>query len=157
MEQNLSCFLEGFLVPKWRQNDIILSSKWPQTDLILSSKCVFVSCSVFTSVFGHPKSPPAPFFGQFWAGRTLRMYGNYQGIHTISHFAEKSDRGRSRTVFWPKKPPKKLLKMLQNGALSLLFRVSFFDSVFDCILEHFGLLFGTKNGQKRHQNMIGKM
>ena len=25
------------------------------------------------------------------------------------------------------------------------------------ILEHFGLLFGTKNGQKRHQNMIGKM
>ena len=24
------------------------------------------------------------------------------------------------------------------------------------ILEHFGLLFGTKNGQKRHQNMIGK-
>ena len=24
------------------------------------------------------------------------------------------------------------------------------------ILEHFGLLFGTKNGQARHQNMIGK-
>ena len=47
------------------------------------------------------------------------MYGNYRGIHTISHFAEKSVRGRSWTVFCHKKPPKKLLKIDQNGAASL--------------------------------------
>ena len=145
-------FFDHYLVPKWSQNGSQNRSKIDPKPHFLTS-CFSTR---FWSAFKDQKLVHCLFFCTVGPRKILQIMWVFTVWTRSGFFLEKLSRGRSLIVFCSKMAPKKLPKMVQNGPWRPLFWVSFFHLLFKLFLVSFWDHFGLQNGQKRHQNMVGK-